>query len=197
MNIYEIRWRHLDKQHDNNKNTGSVGSINKICYIKKAIKKANNSLFIFKCLRKKSLRVEGAKPVKSSLTFWFTAWISQALLPAAMWAIKMVFKTEVHCAGSKESWRVGQKSGRSHWAWPDAGVTERERQKEQGRERERGGGLSLVNDQSHGNMNNYSVILKAEPGFHFGTSLLIERNALWAPPPPSSPAGQRTGARFL
>lgn len=58
MNIYEIRCRHLDKQHDNNKNTGSVGSINKICYIKKAIKKANDSLF------KKSLRVEGAKPVR-------------------------------------------------------------------------------------------------------------------------------------
>lgn len=141
INIYEIRCRHLDKQHDNNKNTGSVGSIHKICYIKKAIKKANDSLFIFKCLREKKPPSWRSQTCQSSLTFWFTAWISQALLPAAMWAIKMVFKTEVHCAGSKESWRVDQKSGRSHWAWPDAGVTERERESKGERERE--GGCSV------------------------------------------------------
>lgn len=90
--------------------------------------------------------------------------------------ILTVFKLVTQCARSN-SGVVGQKSDCSHWARLNTWVREN---------------LSLIRHQSLANMNNFSLNLKAEPGFYFGTSLLIERNTVWAPPPSSS-AGQRSG----
>lgn len=83
-----------------------------------------------------------------NLFLWFTTWILQAFVPA-----------ELPCsnscqAGNSLCTQQGMVAQLNTWA------------------RE---GLSLISHQSHANMNNFSLILRAEPGFHFETRLLIER----------------------